>query len=108
MTGAAANNTVTLGRIWNAAAGAPGAVENSVAQNAMSPQHLTVPAGTTVTFSNPADNQLAHGAAAFFDAEFDTGLLMPGQSYTYTFGPPGEYFYNDPAFPQSTGKIVVR
>jgi hypothetical protein len=45
---------------------------------------------------------------AFFDAEFDTGLLMPGQSYTYTFDKTGEYFYNDPAFPQSTGKIIVQ
>ena len=44
---------------------------------------------------------------AFFEAEFDTGLLMPGESYTYTFGQPGEFFYNDPVSPQSTGKIVV-
>ncbi|MEU5322013.1 PQQ-binding-like beta-propeller repeat protein [Streptomyces sp. NPDC021056] len=108
VTGATAGNTITLGRVWNSATGTPGATENTVAQNAMAPQHLTVPAGTTVTFTNPVGNQQAHGAVAFFDAEFDTGLLMPGQSYTYTFSKPGEYFYNDPAFPQSTGKIVVQ
>ncbi|WP_199548142.1 PQQ-binding-like beta-propeller repeat protein [Streptomyces sp. N35] len=108
VTGETAKNTVTLGRVWSTQTGAPGTTENTVAQNAMAPQHLSIPAGTTVTFTNPAGNQLAHGAVAFFDAEFDTGLLMPGQSATYTFTTPGEYFYNDPAFPQSTGKIVVK
>jgi plastocyanin len=33
---------------------------------------------------------------------------MPGQSYSYTFNTPGEYFYNDPIAPQNTGKIVVQ
>ncbi len=47
-------------------------------------------------------------ALAVVCPEFDTGLLMPGQSYAHTFAKPGEYFYNDPAFPQSTGKIVVQ
>ncbi|WP_329126374.1 outer membrane protein assembly factor BamB family protein [Streptomyces sp. NBC_01465] len=108
VTGEAAHNTVTLGRIWDTRTGAPGTAENTVAQTAMAPQNLTVPTGTTVTFVNPADNQQAHGAAAFFDAEFDTGLLMPGQSYAHTFTKTGEYFYNDPVFPQSTGKIVVQ
>jgi len=105
--GSAAGNTVTLGRVWNASAGAPGGTENTVSQNAMAPQALSVPAGTTVTFTNPASNAYAHGAVSFFEYEFDTGVLMPGQSFTHTFTAPGEYFYNDPVFPQSTGKIVV-
>lgn len=107
MSGSAAGNTITLGRVWDNAKGAPGTAENLVSQNAMSPQHLTVPRGTTVTFTNPATNKTAHGAAAFFEAEFDTGLLMPGESYTHTFDTAGEFFYNDPVSPQSTGKIVV-
>jgi PQQ-dependent dehydrogenase (methanol/ethanol family) len=107
VTGAAANNTVTIGRIWNATSGTPGATENTVAQNAMSPQHLTIPAGTTVTFVNPAGNASAHAAVSFFDDEFDTGVLMPGQSYSHTFGTAGTYFYNDAIYPQNTGKIVV-
>ncbi|TLF47573.1 dehydrogenase, partial [Nonomuraea sp. KC401] len=99
--------TITLGRIWDASNQQPGATENTVAQNAMSPQHLRVPKGTTVTFVNPADNANAHAAVSFFEYEFDTGVLMPGQSSTHTFDTPGEYFYNDAIFPQSTGKIVV-
>jgi hypothetical protein len=44
---------------------------------------------------------------AFFDNEFDTGVLMPGQSATHVFETPGTYFYNDAVYPQNTGKIVV-
>ncbi|MBE3015037.1 PQQ-binding-like beta-propeller repeat protein [Microbispora sp. NEAU-D428] len=99
--------TVTLGRVWDNAAQRPGAKENTVAQNAMSPQHLRVPVGTTVTFVNPADNAYAHAAVSFFEYEFDSGVLMPGQSFTHTFDTPGEFFYNDAIFPQNTGKIVV-
>ncbi|WP_433383448.1 PQQ-binding-like beta-propeller repeat protein [Actinoplanes sp. CA-142083] len=97
--------TVTLGRVWSG--GAPGTTENLVAQNAMAPQHLRIPVGTTVTFVNPASNASAHAAVAFFDNEFDTGTLMPGQSATHTFATPGTYFYNDAIYPQNTGKIVV-
>ncbi|HLH82488.1 MAG TPA: PQQ-binding-like beta-propeller repeat protein [Trebonia sp.] len=108
VTGAAAGNTVTLGRIWDAAAGAPGSTENTVAQNAMAPQALVIPAGTTVTFTNPAGNSFSHGAASFFDHEFDSGVLAPGQSFSHTFRTPREYYYNDPVFPQSTGLIIVQ
>ncbi len=108
MTGAVAGNTVTLGRIWDSATGAPGGTENTVAQNAMAPQALAISAGTTVTFTNPAANSFSHGAASFFDSGFDTGVLMPGQSFRHTFGTPGEYYYNNPVFPQSTGLIIVQ
>src|SRR4051812_8873745 len=69
VTGSVANNTVTIGRIWDTAAGAPGAVENTVAQTAMSPQNLTVPVGTEITFVNPPGNAFAHGAVSFFEYE---------------------------------------
>jgi plastocyanin len=108
VTGGTAHNTVTLGRTWNSTTNAPDGTENIVAQNAMAPQHLAIPAGTEVTFVNPADNAHSHGAASFFEHVFNTGRLSPGQSYSHTFDKAGEYFYNDPVFPQSTGKIVVR
>ena len=71
----------------------------------MAPQALH-PAGTTVTFKNPLACQFSHGAASFFDDGFDTGTLAPGQSFTHTFADPGQYYYNDPVFPQSTGLII--
>lgn len=108
VTGTAANNTVTLGRTWDYQAGAPGAAEAAGSPTGMAPQVMTIPAGTAVTFTNPADNSFAHSAVSFFEYEFDVGVLMPGQSFTHTFATPGEYFYNDPVFPVSTGKIVVQ
>jgi plastocyanin len=107
VTGADARNTVTLGRIWNAEAKRSGGEENLVAENAMAPQHLRIPVGTTVTFVNPADNKTAHAAVSFWESEFDSGLLLPGQSSTHTFNTKGEFFYNDAAYPQNTAKIVV-
>ncbi|EXG82301.1 PQQ-binding-like beta-propeller repeat protein [Cryptosporangium arvum] len=107
VAGSAVDNTVTLGRIWDPATGKPGTTENTVAQNAVSPQHLRIPAGTTVTFVNPADNANPHSADSFFDNEFNTGIVMPGQSKAHKFDKPGEYFYNDAFFAQNTGKVVV-
>jgi plastocyanin len=78
-----------------------------VAENAMAPQVLRVPVGTSVTFVHPADNTTAHGAVSFWDPEFDTGVLLPGRSYVHRFEAKGEFFYNDPPFPQNTGKIIV-
>jgi PQQ-dependent dehydrogenase (methanol/ethanol family) len=108
VTGATASNTVTLGRVWSSTTNAPGPTESTTAQNAMAPQALTITAGTTVTFSNPAGNAQSHGAVSFFDREFDSGTLAPGTSYAHTFRTPGQYYYNDPPFPQNTGLIIVR
>jgi glucose dehydrogenase len=106
--GAAANNTVTLGRDWDYGSGAPSSLEDILSNAAMAPQVMTISAGTVVTFTNPADNSYAHGAVSFFENEFDSGVLMPSQSFQHTFATPGEYFYNDPVFPANTGKIVVQ
>jgi plastocyanin len=72
----------------------------------MAPTHLRVPVGTTVTFTNPESNANTHCATQFFEGLFNFKLL-PGQSATYTFGAPGEYFFNDCASPRPTGKIEV-
>lgn len=107
VTGSAVNYTVALGRTWNSSTGSPSTTENLVSTNAMAPQNLHVSVGDTVTFTNPSGNANAHGAVSFFENEFDTGLLMPGQFATHTFESAGEFFFNDPVFPQATGKIVV-
>ena len=101
------NNTVVLGQVWDARTSAPDGKENLVIENAMAPQHLRVPVGTTVTFTNPATNKAAHHAVSFWEAEFDTGQLLPGQLFKHTFAERGEFFYNDPPFPQNTGQVVV-
>jgi PQQ-dependent dehydrogenase (methanol/ethanol family) len=109
VAGSAAHDTVVLGRRWDAAAGAPGPTEDLGSAVAMAPPVMTVPDGTTVTFTNPAGNAKDHCAESFFDpASFKVGPLAPGQSGTVTFTKAGTYFYNDCAgFPWDTGEIIV-
>jgi PQQ-dependent dehydrogenase (methanol/ethanol family) len=103
--GSAVGDTVVIGRVYNPVTGAIGATE-STAVNAMAPTHLRVPVGTTVRFTNHAGNGGVRGATQFFEGLFDV-RLTPGESYTHTFDIRGEYFFNDPASPRSTGKIEV-
>jgi PQQ-dependent dehydrogenase (methanol/ethanol family) len=109
VAGTAAHDTVVLGRRWDTATGAPGTTEDLGSAVAMAPPVMTVPAGTTVTFTNPAGNAKDHCAESFFDpASFKVGPLAPGQSGTVTFAKAGTYFYNDCAgFPWDTGEIIV-
>ena len=98
-------NTVTLGRTFNDATSTVGATE-STAVNGMAPTHLRVAVGTTVTFTNPATNANTRCATQFFEGLFNFSLA-PGQSATYTFTTPGEYFFNDCFSPRPTGKVEV-
>jgi PQQ-dependent dehydrogenase (methanol/ethanol family) len=100
--GSTVNNTVLLARV---SATSPETLNNL---NAMFPQHLVVPVGTTVTFVNPASSANNHCADSFFENEFDSGVLLPGQTFSHAFNTPGEYFYNDCVYPHITGKIVVQ
>jgi PQQ-dependent dehydrogenase (methanol/ethanol family) len=110
VAGATVGDTVVLGRTWNSVTNAPNPTENLASQTAMAPAIMTVPAGTTVTFTNPAGNSKAHCAEAFFDpASFTIGPLAPGHSGSFRFVKPGDYFYNDCAgFPWNTGEIIVQ
>jgi PQQ-dependent dehydrogenase (methanol/ethanol family) len=92
-------NTVVIGRTTT------GTTE-SFGVASMAPTHLRVPVGTTVTFTNHPGNAGPRGVTQFFEGLFDV-TLAPGESFTYTFGLAGEYFFNDPASPRSTGKIEV-
>lgn len=103
IAGTAVNNTVLLGR--SSATAAEQSI-NSGSTNGMYPTWMTVPVGTTVTFTNPADSVYEHCATQFFEGAFNF-KLKPGQSANHTFTTPGEYFFNDCHNPRSTGKIVV-
>jgi plastocyanin len=103
--GSAVGNTIVLARTYDPTTGQVGTTE-STAVNAMAPTWLRVPAGTTVTFVNPADNAHAHSATQFFEGLFEF-TLQPGQSAQYTFTERGEYFFNDSFSPRPTGKVEV-
>lgn len=103
--GASVNNTVDIARLWFAGKAYPG---ESDASTAMAPDNLQVPVGTRVTFTNPADNKKPHCVVQFYEGLFNSGPLQPGQSFSFTFTRPGEYFYNDCTDPRITGKVVVK
>ena len=98
-----------------APAGPPVPVRDSTASASMLPSRLTVPVGTTVTFTNPGDAQISgpntgnlkeHCATQFFEGKFNF-RLKPGESAKYTFDREGEYYYNDCTDPRPTGKVIV-
>jgi plastocyanin len=109
--GSAVDNTVYLAR-QSRTADTDGQ-QDSTLQRAMSPTHMRVPVGTTVTFLNPGaetfpnfPNELPHCATQYFEGLFNP-KLNPGESFEYTFDRAGEYFFNDCTDPRPAGKIEV-
>jgi outer membrane protein assembly factor BamB/plastocyanin len=90
-------------------------VRDSTATASMLPSRLEVPVGTTVTFTNPGDeqiggaglgNRLEHCATQFFEGRFNF-RLKPGESARHTFTREGEYYFNDCTDPRPVGMVVV-
>ena len=84
--GSTVNNTVYLARTSRTADTAE--ARDQVDPNAVSPTHLRVPVGTTVTFVNPGaetfpnfPNQKPHCATQFFEGLFNP-KLNPGQRFS--------------------------
>ncbi|MDG4825236.1 PQQ-binding-like beta-propeller repeat protein [Asanoa sp. WMMD1127] len=109
--GSTVDNTVLLARRDRTTDTA--AARDGTAQNAMSPTHLRVPVGTTVTFRNPGaetfpnfPNQLPHCATQYFEGLFNA-KLDPGESFRFTFDRAGDYYFNDCTDPRPAGKIEV-
>jgi quinohemoprotein ethanol dehydrogenase len=109
--GSTVNNEVWLARANRTTDTA--AAADSIATGGMSPTHMRVPVGTTVTFRNPGSAQFPlfpntkpHCATQFFEGLFNP-KLNPGQTFQYTFAKEGEYFYNDCTDPRPTGKVVA-
>jgi plastocyanin len=68
------------------------------------PNTITVPAGTSVTWTNNDDD--AHSVVADNKA-FRSAPLDTGESYSFTFATPGAYAYHCGLHPQMHGKVVV-
>ncbi len=65
---------------------------------------LTVPVGTTVTWTN--DDSTMHTVTSV-DGLFDSGFLREGQAWSYTFTEPGEYEYLCAPHPWMRARVVV-
>ena len=109
--GETVDNTVYLGRQDRTTDTA--VARDSTSQRGITPTHLRVPVGTTVTFLNPGaetfpnfPNQLPHCATQYFEGLFNP-RLDPGQRFEFTFDRAGEYYFNDCTDPRPAGKIEV-
>ena len=71
------------------------------------PQMLTVPAGSKVTWTNHDD--VPHTATSSSKPRaFDSGTLDTDQKFTYVFNQPGTYAYFCAVHPHMTGQIIVK
>jgi plastocyanin len=101
---------VGLGAVWAGDDGSDRAAEASAAASTtvtiadftFGPQTLTVPAGTTVTWTN-ADS-VGH---SILGDSFSSETLGGGATFSYTFDTPGEYTYACGLHPTMTGTIIV-
>jgi len=69
------------------------------------PQTITVPAGTTVTWTNSDD--IPHTAVST-DGVFKSKVMDTDEKFSYTFTKPGTYPYYCSIHPKMTGKVVVQ
>jgi plastocyanin len=70
-----------------------------------SPNTLTVPAGTTIRWTNHDD--IPHNVVAE-DKSFKSKVLDTDEAFSYTFAKPGTYTYFCSIHPKMTGKVVVQ
>jgi plastocyanin len=88
-----------------AGVGAPVATDTVAIDNfAFAPATITVPEGTTVTWTNKDGD--AHTVAAQ-DGSFSSAPLATGAGYRHTFTKPGTYSYLCTIHPFMTATVVV-
>jgi plastocyanin len=76
----------------------------SIVNLTFSPSLITIPPGTTVTWTNM--DAVTHTVTAD-DNSFNSGLLPPGASFSHTFDTPGSTSYKCLIHPFMTGMVVV-
>lgn len=71
---------------------------------AFNPDTITVPAGTTVVWTN---RDSALHTVASTSGIFDSGVIDQGKSFSYTFQEPGTYDYYCMIHPHMNAKVIV-
>ena len=71
---------------------------------AFEPAQITVKAGQSVTWKN--DDGAPHGIV-FKDGTPGMDLMLPGKTFTQTFGKPGVYDYACSVHPYMTARVTV-
>jgi plastocyanin len=75
-----------------------------IANLAFQPAAITVPTGTTVAWTN--DDAPPHTVTST-DGSFDSGILDPGGSFSFTFNEPGSFDYVCQLHPQMQGTVTA-
>ena len=76
----------------------------SIKDFSFSPAQITVPQGTTVTWTNEGPSP--HTTTAD-DGTWDSGTMEQGEDFSFTFDDPGTYTYHCSIHPQMTATIKV-
>lgn len=84
---------------------APAAVSVSIKNFAFSPAALNIKAGTTVTWTN--NDSVAHTVTSDSGNLLNSGMLAPGQSYSFTFTQTGVESYHCSIHPMMKGAVTV-
>jgi plastocyanin len=83
----------------------PAAVEVKIDNFSFSPATVTVPAGTTVTWTNRDD--VPHTVVST-DGAFKSKVLDTDEKFSFTFSKPGTHPYFCSIHTKMTGKVVVQ
>ena len=83
----------------------PETAEVKIDNFSFGPAALTVPVGTTVTWTNRDD--IPHTVVST-DGVFKSKVLDTDEKFSYTFTKAGEYPYFCSIHPKMTGKVVVQ
>jgi plastocyanin len=83
----------------------PASVEVKIDNFSFGPAQLTVPSGTTVTWTNRDD--IPHTVVSD-DKAFKSKVLDTDEKFSFTFTKPGTYPYFCSVHPKMTGKVVVQ
>src|SRR5689334_24749818 len=75
-----------------------------VGAGGFSSQEVTVPAGTTVVWTNRGSSLESVVAD---DGSFDSFRLDPGEQFSFTFTAPGEFTYTSTFGSGATGTVIV-
>jgi plastocyanin len=75
-----------------------------IANLAFDPSAIIVPTGTTVAWTN--DDSVPHTVTST-DGVFDSGILDPGGSFSFTFNEPGSFDYVCQLHPQMQGSVIA-
>jgi len=97
--------TPSLSTVANAGPPAPAPAQVKIDNFSFGPQTLTVPVGTTVTWTNRDD--IPHTIVST-DGVFKSKVRDTDETFSYTFTKAGTYTYFCSVHPKMTGKIIVQ